>query len=399
MFETLRRCKLITMLHVLIHCPDRHIVYDGNTPDEVGVGGGVTARIRLAAALARLGHHVELMANCPEDAIIDGVRYIPLGSDPPKKVDVLIHNTSGGGLDLTQAWSLPTRADLVGVWASGTAGIHGLDLGQFDTLYVPSNFIRGVVVERWHVPVERVMVMYNAIEARLYLEAAAKPDERDPFRVVYLGHPIKGLEAALGVFHRLRQKEPRTTLHIYGGKQLWGQHEDAVPADEGVIFHGMIGQRELIRELSRASFVLFLQEIEEAFGISLAESLRAGCICLASPVGAIPELVQDSVNGVLLPGDHRLEEVQDRAAQIILKLMKDPERGGQIRQSAQAFPWNWDLMARAWSGYWGWKLGLESRADVGEYELHPGACPDCAGGSLRLADGDHCLECGRYTPK
>ena len=202
----------------------------------------------------------------------------------------------------------------------------------------------------------------------------------------------------MGVFRRLRDLEPRTTLHIYGGKQLWGQQEDAVPADEGVIFHGMVGQRELIRELSRASFVLFLQEIEEAFGISLAESLRAGCICLASPVGAIPELVQDGVNGVLLPGDHRSAEVQDHAVQIILELMKDAGRIEEIRQSAQAFPWTWDLMARVWSGYWAWKLGLEPRADVGEYELHPGACPACAGESLRLADGDHCVECGWYTP-
>ena len=386
------------MFHVLIHCPDRHIVYDGNTPDEIGVGGGVTVRIRLGAALARLGHRVELLVNCPEAAVIDGVRYIPLESDPPQKVDVLIHNTSGGGLDLTPAWSLPIRADLVGVMASGTAGIHGLDLEQFDTLFVPSNFIRKVVVERWQVPAERVMVMYNAIEAGLYRELRAVPGERDPFRVVYLGHPIKGLDAALGVFHQLRRMEPRTTLHIYGGKQLWGQQEDAIPADEGVIFHGMIGQRELIRELSQAGFVLFLQEIEEAFGISLAESLRAGCICIASPVGAIAELVQDGVNGILLPGDHRSSAVQERAAQIILKFMKDEESMEEIRRSAQAFPWTWDLMARAWSGHWAWKLGFEASADVGDYELLSGACPACSGGSLRLADGDHCLECGRYSP-
>ncbi len=38
---------------VVIYCPDRHIVYDGRTPDEIGVGGGITARVRMARALAR----------------------------------------------------------------------------------------------------------------------------------------------------------------------------------------------------------------------------------------------------------------------------------------------------------------------------------------------------------
>ena len=37
---------------VTLYCPDRHVEYDaGRTPDQKG--GGVTARIRLAQALAR----------------------------------------------------------------------------------------------------------------------------------------------------------------------------------------------------------------------------------------------------------------------------------------------------------------------------------------------------------
>ena len=60
--------------------------------------------------------------------------------------------------------------------------------------------------------------------------------------------------------------------------------------------------------------------------------------------------------------------------------------------------WSWDLMARAWSGHWAWKLGFEPSADVGDYDLLSGACPACAGGLLRLADGDHCVECGCYSP-
>jgi hypothetical protein len=39
---------------ICIHCPDTHIQNDGRTPDTIGVGGGITARIRLATHLAEL---------------------------------------------------------------------------------------------------------------------------------------------------------------------------------------------------------------------------------------------------------------------------------------------------------------------------------------------------------
>ena len=55
---------------VAIFCPDRHILYDGRTPDEVGVGGGITARVRMARALARRGHEVHMIVNCPQAAVL-----------------------------------------------------------------------------------------------------------------------------------------------------------------------------------------------------------------------------------------------------------------------------------------------------------------------------------------
>ena len=49
---------------IALICPDQHVVYDGHTPNTSGIGGGVTARVGLLAALARLGHAVTAVVNC-----------------------------------------------------------------------------------------------------------------------------------------------------------------------------------------------------------------------------------------------------------------------------------------------------------------------------------------------
>ncbi len=101
------------MTRVVIYCPDRHIEYDGRTPEKVGVGGGITARIRMGKALASLGHDVTMVVNCMERTVIDGVDYVPLSEVKELKSDIVIINTSGGDLDLTPVLKLGMVAKIM----------------------------------------------------------------------------------------------------------------------------------------------------------------------------------------------------------------------------------------------------------------------------------------------
>src|SRR3972149_9550645 len=117
-------------LRVVFYCPDRHIVYDGRTPERRGVGGGVTARVRTARALARLGHRVTMVANCPRRRRFDGVDYVPLDEACRLEGDVAVLTTSGGGLDLAPARSLEIEARLGVVWGHGGGEPGGVDGGR-----------------------------------------------------------------------------------------------------------------------------------------------------------------------------------------------------------------------------------------------------------------------------
>lgn len=129
-------------MQITIYSPDRHFIYDGTTPDRSGVGGGLTARIRIAAALARRGHQVTVICNCPAENLYRGVRYLPLDAVRPIQCDALVMHSSGGGLDLTPILSIPVKARARVVAISGVDLPKGTEQIRPDAVYACSNFIR-----------------------------------------------------------------------------------------------------------------------------------------------------------------------------------------------------------------------------------------------------------------
>jgi glycosyltransferase involved in cell wall biosynthesis len=377
---------------VTFYCPDTHIQYDGRTPYKKGVGGGITARIRMARALQRAGHRVAMVVNCAKKARIDGVEYLPLGEVKQIRGDVLILNTSGGPLDLSPLLHLDVDVGLRAVWTSGTPRPGGLDDVGYDFVYAKSNFLRQVAHEEWGVPREKIFVAYNGFEEEDFLRAEKSKVRRDPHRLVYFSHPSKGLNTALDVLHRLRSVDSRFHLVLFGGNQLWGQEESSFPAESGLDYRGLVGQNELVKELFGCSYSINLQARLEPFGMVITESMRAGCVVIASPVGAYAELVRDGEDGFLIEGDHESEEVRDQAAKLILKLTQNPDAFKYVQRIARGVIWDTDTMVRVWEGHWRWWFGGQAR---GEVMMDP--CPACGSERLWLADGYHCTGCGWYA--
>ena len=285
-------------MRVLIFCPDRHLTYDGTTPERAGVGGGVTARIRLAEALASAGHEVVLQGSCP-DSRHKGVQYLPLGSSPPARVDVLLVHSSGGALDVTEAASLPVEARVRFLFISGVAQPRGAELIHWDALYAPSNFIAGVIRSEWPIGHLPVWVMHHGVVRR---RRWFRP-KRNPYRLIYTSHPSKGLDGALALVRLLREEDRRFELVVCGGNGLWGQKDEGVASGDGLTYLGLLGQDRLWDEYLKSSFAMHLQARPEPFGLSLVEAMAAGCIVVASPVGSFPELVRHGETGLLVEGN------------------------------------------------------------------------------------------------
>ncbi len=383
---------------ITIYCPDSHLSYDRPFLDLQGVGGGVTTRTRMAYALAARGHRVGLYINCPQERTEMGVetrRYSSLKRDTS---DIFIASTSGGQFDLSALGAVEMENRLKILLAHGVSQPNGLSSFPFDFVYAPSNFIRAKAVAGWGVAADRIFISHRGVMEANFASRVRRPPARSPFSMLYAGHPSKGLETAVAILRFLREADPRFHLHVYGGAGLWGEGGENPPPEAGVTFHGVIGQRQLAREIQGCSFSLNLQSIQDSFGMSVIEAMRAGCIVLATPVGAYPEIITHGRDGFLVPGDPFGEPTRRAAADLVLALLRNPEYSGFLRWNAMKTPLTWDQVARTWEGHWEWALAADARDTIPASPVI-GRCNECQEAWLPLADGLHCTRCGNYQRK
>jgi glycosyltransferase involved in cell wall biosynthesis len=380
---------------VIIYCPDTHVTYDRDVMDHKGIGGGATARVRAAYALADRGHQVRLFINCPKERTEFGVETRHFSKLEKDDSDIFIASTSGGQFDLSSLERINFNSRLKILLVHGIAPPNGLSSYLFDFVNSPSNFIREKVVHEWRMPPDKVFVSHRGVVESHYAFRGWRVPKRDPFALLYAGHPSKGLDTAIAILRSLRGIDNRFNLHAYGGAGLWGKAGEDPKPEAGVTYHGIIGQRQLAQEIQRCSFSINLQDRQEPFGMTLIEAMRAGCIPLASPVGAYPEIVVHGQNGFLVAGEHTEESTRQAAVNLILGLVRNPEYIDYLRQNAVKTPLTWDQVASTWEGHWDWCLSGKTPKNIPGL----GICNECQGAWLPLADGLHCINCGNYQRK
>lgn len=360
--------------------------------DHKGVGGGATARVRAAFALADCGHQVRLFINCPNEKTEFGVETRHFSKLKKDNSDIFIASTSGGQFDLSSLEKINYGSRLKILLVHGISQPNGLSSYSFDFVYAPSNFIREKVVHGWGMQPDKVFVSHRGVVESFFTVRSWRTPKRDLFALLYAGHPSKGLDTAIAILRSLHRIDNRFILHVYGGAGLWGEAGENPLPEPGIAYHGIIGQRQLAREMQRCSFSINLQDRQEPFGMTLIDAMRAGCIALASPVGAYPEIITHGQNGFLVPGDHMQEPVRQAAVDLILAMVHNPEYASHLRRNAIRTPLTWDSVARTWEGHWDWCLSGKQNPDISGL----GVCNECQGAWLPLADGLHCVHCGNY---
>jgi len=183
--------------------------------------------------------------------------------------------------------------------------LYRLAYRRLDRIVVQSVGMREDVGAIYRVPLERMVTIPNPVDVDLVRRRAAEQSpegyETGRTNIVTLGHllRIKGYDMLLRAFARTSD---RLHLHILGDGEL-GSDLERLASDLGiagrVTFHGF---RENPFPYLRAADGYVMSSWYEGFPNAVAEALALGCPVIAfdSP-GGIRELVEDGVNGALVP--------------------------------------------------------------------------------------------------
>jgi len=114
--------------------------------------------------------------------------------------------------------------------------------------------------------------------------------------------PVKRVDAAIDVFHLIRQKV-RARFVLIGDGPVRAEIEQRVAGyglTDDVIFAGE--QHDLVPWLS-VSDLFLLPSAQESFGLAALEAMACEVPVVASNVGGLPEIIEDGVTGFVCPPD------------------------------------------------------------------------------------------------
>ena len=211
-------------------------------------------------------------------------------------------------------------------------------------LIAVSDYVRQSTRRHLKFSFDHIDLLYNPIDtdsfighsqktrAEVLSECHLPPDSIMLLNVARLS-PQKGLIHALRALPRILEKYPNVHLVSVGATTdpRWAGQLAAEATLAGVAEHfHVMGARRDVPDFLRACDLFVFPSLYEGLGIALIEAMAAGCSCVATAAGPIPEFVQHNQNGFLVPPADPIA-----LADGICELLADPARRNVLSVNAK----------------------------------------------------------------
>jgi L-malate glycosyltransferase len=136
------------------------------------------------------------------------------------------------------------------------------------------------------------------------LRARLCPPDRYDKLIVHLSNfrPVKRVEAAMEIFHRIRKRVRAKFLLVGEGPDLSRAMRMAHDLDLACDVEAL-GEQEHVIPLLSVSDLFLLPSATESFGLAALEAMACSVPVVASRAGGLPEVIEDGVTGFLHPAD------------------------------------------------------------------------------------------------
>jgi glycosyltransferase involved in cell wall biosynthesis len=148
--------------------------------------------------------------------------------------------------------------------------------------------------------------IYNAVNMIFFKHQPVRSP--NPLSIIYVGviSRRKNLKIVIEALHHLKQRNMVYDLQVVG----WYKEKDIEYENEiigavkkygladQVTFHGWLKQQDILK-LYDGCTTFILPSLQETLPVSIAEAMALGKIVIASEVGAISEMFEDTISGYL----------------------------------------------------------------------------------------------------
>lgn len=371
----------------------RILIVGGLLPRDPRAGGGELAAYELAHALATAGHRVHYLSrkqaahhsaeethgyvhileatdaswHCVVSGCLKGdcagdydvihvhagpgtlVQYVGLALRRCAKRDIKLALT----IHAPKVHAFPRSLDEVG-WMLGCRAA--------DVILAVSEFSSRDIARCYRINRAKIAVVYNGVDTEVFHPLRTPGHRgRGVSTLVFCGRlngtRQKGLEVLLDAMSLILQRHD-VLLDVIGvGPRMeeYKDHAERLNLNGRVRFLGFVEHNLLPEYFAQADLVV-LPSRRESFGLVLAEAMACGLPVVATTAGAIPEVVEDGVTGVLVPPDD-----PEALASAVVSLLSDPERMtgmGKAGAERAGERFTWDKVAERVIGAYHLALGM-----------------------------------------
>jgi glycosyltransferase involved in cell wall biosynthesis len=156
------------------------------------------------------------------------------------------------------------------------------------------------------------------------------------FCILYFGpfSPLRGVDTLLSSFKLVKKRMPSAKLIILERKFKKDGSSEFFRKDGVNVVAGILDLKELITYLNRASIIVlpfkFWPQVE--CPLTVLEAMAMGKPVITTPIGAIPEIIENWKNGVIVPPNNPKE-----LAMTILELLNNPDECKRIGKNARIY--------------------------------------------------------------
>lgn len=215
-------------------------------------------------------------------------------------------------------------------------------LKKFSTRIIAvSESTRQHYIKSGALPEKKIITMYNGIDLapfsdninndhkQIYDMLNIAKDSRILITVAVLREP-KGIQNMLQAMPHIMHQFPNT-VYLIVGDGSYAQHLKSLATQLGVQKNvRFTGFRNDVAKFLAISDIFVLPTLDDALPTVLIEAMAACKPLIASNVGGVPELLQDQINGLLVPPDN-----VDALASACIKLLTQQETATQMAKAGK----------------------------------------------------------------
>ena len=338
---------------IVYYCGETHEAWSPNSLKN-GIGGSEQAVIRLSRYWASKGRHVVVYCKTDEPGTYENVIYKKHtefnAADEFATIILWRSIPVANTMRLNAKNIILDLHDLV-----DPSTLNPLLFRNVDKIFVKSKMHGGLLVG---CPEDKIVVIPNGGKIN------KKGDiQKDKNYIIYASSYDRGLPFMLKWgWPKIKKVCPDAYMKVYYGWDLFDKvredNEDTklykslvleLLAQEGVEECGRISHEKLLIEKEKASFHYYVGDFQEIDCISVRESASLGCIPVVSDY---VEVFNEKEYCHKIHGDPKYKDTQEKAAEEIIKMMKDDEYyKGILSKTNVSDNETWDSVAEKWLSY------------------------------------------------